>query len=202
VGLRELKKEQTRQLIMSTASRLFSERGFDRVSVAEVARTAQVSEATVFNYFPTKEDLFYSGLEAFGQRLINAVTSRAEGVSALAAVRDFLSDTSGLLDSIEAGDAEALERARTARRVVISSPALLAREQLAIARNASALADALGGNASSQVAAHAFIGVHRVVLDFVRLRVSEGDPGQVATDVRTLVKRGFAMLEKGLGDYA
>jgi AcrR family transcriptional regulator len=202
MGLRELKKEQTRQLIMSTASRLFSERGFDRVSVAEVARTAQVSEATVFNYFPTKEDLFYSGLEAFGQRLINAVTSRAAGVSALAAVRDFLSDTSGLLDSIEAGDAEALERARTARRVVISSPALLAREQLAIARNASALADALGGNASSQVAAHAFIGVHRVVLDFVRLRVSEGDPGQIATDVRTLVKRGFTMLEKGLGDYA
>lgn len=202
MGLRELKKEQTRQLIMSTASRLFSERGFDRVSVAEVARTAQVSEATVFNYFPTKEDLFYSGLEAFGQRLNDAVTSRADGVSALAAIRDFLSDTSGMLDSIEAGDAEALERARTARRVVISSPALLAREQVAIARNTAALAAALGGNASGQVAAHAFIGVHRMVLDFVRLRVSEEDPGQIATDVRTLVKRGFALLEKGLGDYA
>jgi AcrR family transcriptional regulator len=201
MGLRELKKEQTRQLIMSTAWRLFSERGFDRVSVAEVARTAQVSEATVFNYFPTKEDLFYSGLEAFGERLINAVVSRDGGVPALAAVRDFLSDTSGMLDEIEAGSAEALEQARTARRVVLSSPALLAREQLAIARNTQALANALGGDVTAQVAAHAFIGVHRTLLDFVRQRVSDEDPGAIATDARELVREAFALLEKGLRDY-
>ena len=64
-GLRERKKTQTRELISDTARDLFAESGFDRVTVAEIARRADVSEATVFNYFPTKEDLFYSRLEAF-----------------------------------------------------------------------------------------------------------------------------------------
>src|ERR1700741_4994091 len=68
MGLRELKKEQTRQHTAGTAWQLFIDRGFDQVSVAEVARAAQVAEATVFNYFPSKEDLFYSRLQAFWTR--------------------------------------------------------------------------------------------------------------------------------------
>jgi hypothetical protein len=61
-----------------TARRLFADRGFDRVTVAEVARQAQVAAATVFNYFPTKEDL-YSKLEAFEARLLEAIATRAAG---------------------------------------------------------------------------------------------------------------------------
>jgi len=64
-GLRARKKAQTRDLIAETARRLFEERGFDAVTVAEVARKAEVAEKTVFNYFPAKEDLFYSRLEQF-----------------------------------------------------------------------------------------------------------------------------------------
>src|SRR6266700_6857262 len=90
MGLRELKKAQTRQLIADTAWRLFVERGFDRVTVAEVAREAQVAEATVFNYFASKEDLFYSRLEAFGARLTDAILDREPGESALAAFRGAL----------------------------------------------------------------------------------------------------------------
>ncbi len=60
-GLRERKKRQTGALIAGEAHRLFSDRGFDAVTVAEVARAADVSEGTVYNYFPTKEDLFYGG---------------------------------------------------------------------------------------------------------------------------------------------
>ena len=79
MGLRELKKEQTRQLIAESAWRLFVRPGFDQVTVAEVAREAQVAEATVYNYFGTKEDLFYSRLEAFGTRLAEAVAARPDG---------------------------------------------------------------------------------------------------------------------------
>jgi len=98
MGLRELKKEQTRQLIADTAQRLFAERGFDRVTVAEIAREAQVAEATVFNYFPTKEDLFYGRLEALGARLVDAVAARPAGQPALAAFRlALLAEDGGLL---------------------------------------------------------------------------------------------------------
>src|SRR5215213_9281362 len=89
-GLRERKKQQTRQAIADTARRLFSERGFDAVTVAEIARAADVAEKTVFNYFPTKEDLFYSRLEAFEEELLAAIRGRPGGESAIAAFRDFL----------------------------------------------------------------------------------------------------------------
>ena len=72
-GLRERKKQQTRQLIADKARRLFAECGFEQVTVAQVAEAADVAEATVFNYFPTKEDLFYSGLEAFEDALLDAI---------------------------------------------------------------------------------------------------------------------------------
>src|SRR3954467_9925864 len=89
-GLRERKKQQTRLLIANTARALFAERGFDAVTVAEVARAADVAEKTVFNYFPTKEDLFYSGMEAFEERLLDAVRDRAPGEPVLEAFRRFV----------------------------------------------------------------------------------------------------------------
>src|SRR4051794_10762590 len=58
-GRRERKKQQTRQAISDVATTLFLERGFDAVTVAEVARAADVAVQTVFNHFPAKEDLFF-----------------------------------------------------------------------------------------------------------------------------------------------
>ena len=69
LGLRERKKQRTRELIAETARRLFAARGFERVTIAEVAREADVSEQTVFNYFPTKEDLVYWRFEGFEDEL-------------------------------------------------------------------------------------------------------------------------------------
>jgi AcrR family transcriptional regulator len=87
-GLRERHKQQTRQLIFEAASRLFAARGFDAVTVAEVAWAADVSEmTTVYNHFPTKEELFFGKMEFFEQRLLDAVRDRAAGVSALEAFR-------------------------------------------------------------------------------------------------------------------
>src|SRR5215210_3457372 len=136
-GLRERKKERTRQLIADTARGLFLERGFDAVTVAEVAREAEVSEKTVFNYFPTKEDLFYSRLEAFEEELLAAVREREPGESVVAAFQRFLLRPRGLFDL--AGD-EATERLRAVTRVITGSPALLARERQVFADYTESLA--------------------------------------------------------------
>jgi len=210
MGLRERKKAQTRQLIAETAWRLFADRGFERVTVAEVARLADVAPATVFNYFPTKEDLFYSRLEAFGARLLEAVAAREPGEPVLAAFRRQLLESGGLLASVEAGDAQALQRLRTVNQVIAASPALQARERQTIAGTADALAGLLvaeGGDAADQVgaqaAANALLGVQRALIDFTRRRVLAGDdPARLAAEVRQRAEAAFALLEHGLGGYA
>src|SRR5215218_7564806 len=110
LGLRERKKQRTRQLIADTARRLFSERGFERVTVAEIARGAEVAEATVFNYFPTKEDLFYSRLEAFEEELLQAIRRREPDTSIVAAFAEFLVGRGGVLAMGTAGDDEEATR--------------------------------------------------------------------------------------------
>src|SRR5919199_1277219 len=96
-GLRERKKERTRQLIADTARRLFVERGFEAVTVAEIAREAEVAETTVFNYFARKEDLVYGRLEAFEEELLGAIRNRPAGESALDAFGRFVLQPRGLL---------------------------------------------------------------------------------------------------------
>ena len=209
MGLRERKKEQTRQSIAETAWRLFAERGYDRVSVAEIARAAEVAEATVFNYFPTKEDLFYSRLEAFGDQLVEAIGARPPGEPALAAFGRFMLDSGGWLRQAEAGDTAAMDRLRTVNRLIAASPDLQAREQLAIARSTRALADLLADQTGAgpddiapKVAANALMGVHRALLDEVRRRVLAGEePARLAADIRALTRQALALLEHGFGDY-
>jgi AcrR family transcriptional regulator len=89
-GLRERKKARTRQLIADTAARLFAERGYEHVAVADVARAAEVAEQTVFNYFPTKEQLVTDRDQQIQARLGNLIRSRPPGVTPAAAVKDFV----------------------------------------------------------------------------------------------------------------
>src|SRR5215471_3305322 len=126
VGLRELKKQRTRQQIADTAWRLFAERGFDEVPVAEIARQAGVSEATVFNYFPTKEDLVFHRMEAFEQGLLDALRDRPDGESIVQAFGRFALQPRGFLAS---DDPAATEGMRTVARVMTSSPALQTRQR-------------------------------------------------------------------------
>src|SRR6185437_4274473 len=101
MGLRESKKQQTRQLLAAEAMRLFATRGFDHVTVAEVAEAAEVSEKTVFNYFPTKEDLFFDEVPARAAALSAAIRERAPGESAIAALRKLQGRDSSRLTSAE-----------------------------------------------------------------------------------------------------
>ncbi len=89
-GLRELKKARTRQLIADTAARLFAERGYEHVAVTDVARQAEVAEQTVYNYFPSKEQLVIDRDQLVRDRLCDLIRSRPSGTTAAAAVRDFV----------------------------------------------------------------------------------------------------------------
>jgi AcrR family transcriptional regulator len=89
-GLRERKKERTRRLIADTAARLFAERGYEHVAVADVAREAEVAEQTVYNYFPTKEQLVTDRDEQIQDRLCDLICSRPPAITPAAAIRDFV----------------------------------------------------------------------------------------------------------------
>jgi AcrR family transcriptional regulator len=206
-SLRERKKEQTRRLIAETARRLFAERGFDAVTVAEVAREADVSQATVFNYFPTKEDLFYSGLEAFEEALLSAIRNREPNESVLDAFGRFVLEPRGLLAATQP---EAVEHLAAITRTITDSRALLAREQRIFDRYTASqgvlIAEETGAgpdDVEPRVAATALLGVHRALIDYTRSQINAGvrNP-QLARRVRAQGRKALALLERGLGDYA
>jgi AcrR family transcriptional regulator len=197
-GLRELKKQRTRELIAETARGLFVERGFERVTVAEIARAAEVSEQTVFNYFPTKEDLVYWRLETFEDELLGAIRGRQPGESILDAFGRFVLQQRGLLAE---PDAAARKQLLEVTRMITESPALLARERQIFERYTSSLAkliseEARTGEVQSWVIANALMGVDRT-----RRQIVDGVPSdRIRRDVRAQGKRALTALEQGLGD--
>jgi AcrR family transcriptional regulator len=97
-GLRERKKQRTRELIASTGLELFARRGYQATTVAEIAAAAEVSERTVFTYFPTKEHILFSDHAAFRDRLAAALQHRAPAASALDTLRDFVVENLSAID--------------------------------------------------------------------------------------------------------
>lgn len=206
LGLRERKKQRTRQQIADTARRLFAERGFEAVPVSEVAREADVSEATVFNYFPTKEDLFYHRLEAFEEELLSSIRARAPGESVLAAFGRFVTIPRGLL---AARDPDQVEHLAAITRVIIESPTLLAREQQVYAKYTDALAKLLAaetgaspGDLEPWVVARTLIGLHQALVDFSRREIMAGTRNPtLARRVRRQAQLALERLSMGLADY-
>ena len=89
-GLRDRKKQQTRQALIDAAMRLYRQRGFDGVTVAEIAREANVAPRTFFGYFETKEDVFLGRGDDRLERLVQAIRGRDRRQSILMAVRSEL----------------------------------------------------------------------------------------------------------------
>jgi AcrR family transcriptional regulator len=89
-GLRDAKKEETRRQIAGAALRLFLSRGFEEVSIAEIAEAAHVSKMTVFNYFPAKESMFFEFAVDRLPDLGRAVRERGPGVSPVVALHRYV----------------------------------------------------------------------------------------------------------------
>jgi AcrR family transcriptional regulator len=205
LGLRERKKRETRQAIADAAMRLFLERGFEQVSVAEVAGAADVSEQTVFNYFPTKEDLVYERMGTFEDELLRAVRERPEGETPLRAFVRFILDRS---DTAMAGGGG--RRVAELTRLVTESPSLTARELQIVAKYTDALATLLaeetGAGADDiepRLSAEAMMAFHRSLVDFTRRRArSRKSSADLAAEIRAAGERALELLERGLPDYA
>ncbi|PZT75544.1 TetR/AcrR family transcriptional regulator [Streptomyces sp. AC1-42W] len=205
MGLRERKKIETRRRLLAAATKLFSERGFDHVSVAEIADAADVSKMTVFNYFDCKEDLVFSPLEEHADDAARVVRERAPGESAVAALRrQFIEAVERHDPSVGMGDSPV---ALGIVRLIMETPALLARAHSFFVRTQDRLTEALieegEDPAMARIVASQLLGTRNALLTENRRRLLAGEPSAaVAADAVVLAHRAFDLLEKGLGDYA
>ncbi|MDG9718691.1 TetR/AcrR family transcriptional regulator [Streptomyces sp. DH24] len=198
IGLRERKKRRMYQVVSDIAVRLVLEKGFDAVSVAEVAAAAEISKPTLFRYFPAKEDLvLYRIADHEGE----AARVVAEGPTPLGALRrHFLAGlerhdpVTGLND-----DPEVL----AFHTLLYGTPALRARLHAHQERAEAALADALGGDLDARLAAGQIVAVQRVLALENWRRIAAGErAADVRADAVAAAERAFGRLEAGLPHLA
>ncbi len=206
LSLRERKKRETRQRIADVAMGLFMLRGFEKVTVAEVAQAADVSVNTVFNYYRTKEDLFFDRQDAAVESLGRVVAARRPGESATAALRrDFHEalDEQDWRYGLTAGAAEFYQ-------MVIASQALIARMrhmgELREEYLAGILADETDADPDDptpRMVAAQLVAVIKVASgEYLRRRTAGESVETVLPYVRAAADRAFDLVESGAGDYA
>ncbi|MEV6641637.1 TetR family transcriptional regulator [Amycolatopsis sp. NPDC051371] len=201
-GLRERKKRATRQLISNVASGLFIERGFEEVTVAEIAEAAGVSKMTVFNYFPRKEDLFLDRHADRLAELVDVVRSRAGGVSACAALRahqhSLLAAGHPLSGAIAGGPGFWW--------VLTSSPALMARWYEQEREIADAFAEVFAAETGdvfrSRMVAGLLTTAITSVFSHAMGRILAGDDVEVVRREQVgVIDQAFDLAEHGVGDF-
>ncbi|WP_306335475.1 TetR/AcrR family transcriptional regulator [Streptomyces sp. KL118A] len=204
LGLRERKKRQTAMRIWRSALDLFLERGYDKVSVAEIAAAADVSKMTVFNYFGTKEDVLLGPMEEHVSDAADAVREREPGESAVAALRrQFLVKVAERDPSIGlSGDARLLQM----RQLISDTPALARRmltfQMRSVELLAEVLAEETGDRLLAGVAAHQLVAARGAVILENHRRLVAGDTvEEMADDCAALAERAFDLVEKGLQGY-
>ncbi|SOC49322.1 transcriptional regulator, TetR family [Blastococcus aggregatus] len=204
-GRREQRYQETRARIVDAAAELFAERGFDSVSVVEIAKRAGVVEKTVFNHFPMKEGLVFDADPPMREALLDAVRTRPSGESVSAAAGSFVVAAVGLLGAPEAADGVA----RMAR-VIRGSRTLQVREREILGELTDALAGLIAeetrawpGQVEPWLAAHAVLGLYASLLELARDRVLAGVTGpELSGELRRQGRRGLALLQFGLAGYA
>ena len=202
-GLRARKKRATREAIAATARRLFAQRGFDAVTVAEIAAAADVSEKTVFNHFATKEDLAFAGGEARLSRLLADIAQRPAGTSVLDVFRattDAMID--GLATTAEDDDFFAVPR------IIRGSRALQERLATGWEHESEALTRVIAETAGADddvipaIVARTLSWTHRTIVRGALDGLLAGeDPQRLAARLRATSARAYDQLAAGLGDY-
>ncbi|GAA5014546.1 TetR/AcrR family transcriptional regulator [Streptomyces siamensis] len=205
-GLRERKKRQTRQYISDVATGLFLERGFDAVTVAEVADAANVSVNTVYNYFPAKEDLFLDRSQGVVDRLARWVRGRNKGESAAAAV------LRELREEVEAVSPRLGLMAGYARfmHVIHEAPALRSRlwaiSQEVLDNLEEALREETGvpdDDPLPGLVAGQINWIHQTVMSVIGRKMMAGrDPGEVSREVLVLLDDMEDLLSEKVLNYA
>ena len=202
LGLREQHKRRTREVIGSAAMSLFFEHGYDAVTVADIARQAGVSVATVFNYFDTKEDLFFDEVDPLQAVLAAAVRTCPPGASVLLALQDQVvyQLTAGRTEA----DAEEVVRFHAA---IVDSADLQRREQhIQLSRRqvlTQTLAEILGTGApalTAELAAAQYLAAEAVIGAELRSRLLGGQPlTEALAALQPLIAEVFSTLRTGLG---
>ncbi|WP_245160005.1 TetR/AcrR family transcriptional regulator [Blastococcus sp. CT_GayMR19] len=204
-GRRELRRQETRAGIVDAAAELFAERGFDSVSVMEIARRAGVVEKTVFNHFPVKEGLVFDADPPMRTALLDAVRRRPAGESVSAAAGSFVVAAVSLLGSPEAATGVA-----QMARVIRGSRTLQVREREILGELTNALAGLIAeetgarpGQVEPWLAAHAVLGLYASLLELARDQILAGVDGpELSAELRRQGRRGLALLQFGLAGYA
>ena len=203
-SLRERKKRATRDAIAAAARRLFADRGFDDVTVAEVAAAAGVSEKTVFNHFPAKEDLAFAGGEARLAQFLADIAKRPAGTSVLDVFR---ATTDGMIDVV--ADPGQHEEFLVVPRIVRSSRVLRERLVMGWEQESAALTAVIAETAGAAaddvvpaIVARTLLWTHRMIfrIAFAGLLAGE-DPRALAARLRVDATRAYDQIAAGLGDY-
>jgi AcrR family transcriptional regulator len=202
---REVRHQQTREAIVDAAATLFSERGFDAVSVQEIAQRAGVVEKTVFNHFPVKEGLVFEADPPMRAALVAAVRRRPAGESAAAAAGSFVVAAVSQLGSpaAAAGVAEMARVIRGSRTLQVREREILGTLTDALAEEIALETHAPADAIEPWLTAHAVLGLYAAMMELARDRVLGGASGpDLVTELRTCGRRGLALLQFGLAGYA
>jgi AcrR family transcriptional regulator len=197
-NLRERKRAETRQRISDRATRLFERRGFEAVTLADVATAADVSVKTVVNYFGAKEDLFFDAEPLVLDELVAVVGARGNA-SATAAIRPLLTSSPMLAgpcpwETVDAGTWNAM---RTFAECERNSPTLSGRRASILQSWLGPLAGASGSAAWAAAVTGVLILRHSLIQDGLLAR---RPPAEVKRQLDASVGTALDALERGFAD--
>jgi AcrR family transcriptional regulator len=195
-GLRERKKQQTRETIARVAVQLFAERGYDQTTLAEIADAADVSTRTIFAYYQSKEDILFCDLPELVEQLKHTLDTRADGVTTIDALRDFIA-------GMEAPDETVLQR----KKIIATNETLRLGERARLSRLEELIADSIAkdldagpGDVRPQLVAASMMAAFRAAHE--RLESDSGEPIShdqamaVLDDVLDFLRGGLERLKR------